>query len=276
MGIRNISVKVGLVLLTAIALPLTSSAYFTNAKAQENGSIDSAKEVENVSDNVDQLLGQTVTIRGSIDKVMSEEAFILENQPFPQDVVDKDRVLVINTSDSSIPGLPEEDDKLQVRGTVGKFVLADVEQKYGLDLNDELYVDYENKPVIFANYVALSPEPREITGEPDYYYNKSVAVKGEVSKVLGTNTFTIGQGEVIESVDKVVGEDNLLVLNQSGQPIPAEDKDIIVTGVVRPFILKEIERDYQLTEDLEVRQKLEAEYSEKPVLIINRIYSSEE
>ncbi|AFZ35762.1 hypothetical protein Sta7437_2214 [Stanieria cyanosphaera PCC 7437] len=272
----NISAKSGLCLLAIIALPLTSSAYFSNAIAQENELMYSTKEVENVSDNVDQLLGQTVTIRGSIEKVMSEKAFILENKPFPQDVVDEDRVLIINTSDSSIPGLPEEDDKLQVTGTVGKFVLADVEQKYGLDLDDELYVDYENKPVIFANYVALSPEPREITGEPDYYYDKSVAVKGEVSKVLGTNTFTIGQGEVIDSVDQLVGEDNLLVLNQSGQPIPAEDKDIIVTGVVRPFILKELEREYELTEDLSVKQKLEQEYSEKPILIINRIYLSEE
>lgn len=269
----NLKKNTVLALSTLMLFPLVSLGSLSSVNAQKNESISEPQEVENISDNIEIMLGKEVTVRGSLDKNISEQAFTLKNAPFPQELVDEDKILVFDASDTSIPQLPEEDDKLQVRGIVGKFVLADVEKTYGLDLDDELYVDYENKPVIFANTIALAPEPREITGEPEYYYNKSVAVKGEVAKIIGKNTFTISRGEVAEALNDVTGRDELLVLNLTKKQIPTEDTDIIVTGVVRSFTVTELEKEYDLNWDLELKEKLVREYLKKPILIVDSIYS---
>ena len=49
-----------------------------------------------------------------------------------------------------------------------------------------------------------------------------------------------------------------------------------LTGVLRPFVFADIERDYDLNWDLTVQRKLEAEYSQKPVLITNSVFPAAE
>ena len=38
------------------------------------------------------------------------------------------------------------------------------------------------------------------------------------------------------------------------------------------MVLADIERDYDLTWDLDVEQEIEAEYNKKPVLVVDSIY----
>lgn len=46
--------------------------------------------------------------------------------------------------------------------------------------------------------------------------------------------------------------------------------------MLRPFVKAEFERDYDLTWDLDLQEELEAEYSEKPVLVVDSIYSAKD
>lgn len=71
-----------------------------------------------------------------------------------------------------------------------------------------------------------------------------------------------------------IGSEDILILNLTGQPIPIQDGKLIVSGIVRPFTKEKFEQDYNLTWDLEIQQQLETEYSQKPVLVVNRIYPS--
>ncbi|MEO1341809.1 MAG: hypothetical protein AAFV28_11865 [Cyanobacteria bacterium J06635_13] len=43
---------------------------------------------------------------------------------------------------------------------------------------------------------------------------------------------------------------------------------------MRPFVKAEFEQDYDLTWDLDVEREIEAEYTEKPVLVVDSIYPS--
>ena len=107
----------------------------------------------------------------------------------------------------------------------------------------------------------------DISENPDKFYGKEVAVEAKVEEIKSDVSFTLDEGGLI-------GGENLLVINASGEPIPAEDETVVVTGMVRPFIKAELERDYDLTWDLDVEEKIEAEYSEKPVLVVDSIYPS--
>ena len=49
---------------------------------------------------------------------------------------------------------------------------------------------------------------------------------------------------------------------------------LVITGQVRPFVKAEFEQDYDLTWDLDVEEEIEAEYTDKPVLVVDSIYPS--
>ncbi len=70
-----------------------------------------------------------------------------------------------------------------------------------------------------------------------------------------------------------MGSDTLLAIVPNPQSAIQPGQTVIATGVLRPFVLTEIEREHNLTWDLKVRDELEIEYKDQPVLIVDQIYS---
>ena len=158
-------------LLLVLATIFTVGQY-QSLQAQET---DSNVTIEDIAEEDNVALGEEVTVRGEVTEVEPGMSFVLQEEG----LFEGDEVLVINVSQQM---LPEQQDnlELQVTGEKGMLVVADVEQEYGLDLNPEFYVDYENKPVIFASSMVLSPEIEDVAENPDRYYTQEIAVKGEV------------------------------------------------------------------------------------------------
>ncbi|GAB4529950.1 MAG: hypothetical protein Tsb0014_12250 [Pleurocapsa sp.] len=254
--IINIGTSAVLLSFASFLLPVEST------KAQET---DSNTTIEEISEEENNTIGEEVTVRGEVEEIESGVSFTLEEEGF----LEGDEVLVINVSGQTLPKAPSDDLELQVTGELGTLVLADVEQEYGLNLDPELYVDYESKPVILATNMVLSPELEDVSENPDSYYSQEIAIEGEVGEVRNDYAFTLKE-------DQLIGGDDLLIINATGEPIPNVDEKVVVTGMVRPFIKAELERDYDLTWDLDVQEEIEAEYSEKPVLVVDAIYPSAE
>lgn len=249
---------------SAILLALTAifvSAQYSNLQAQET---DSNTTIEDIAEDENTTLGEEVTVRGEVEEVEPGVSFVIEED----DLLDEDGVLVINISEQVVPE-NADDLKLQVTGEMGTLILADVEREYGLDLDPELYVDYESQPVIFATYMVASPELEEVSENPDSYYGQEISLEGEVGEIRNDYAFTLKE-------DQLIGGDDLLIINATGEPIPEQDEAVVVTGMVRPFIKSEFEQDYDLTWDLDVQEEIEAEYTEKPVLVVDSIYPSAE
>ena len=216
---------------------------------------------EEVADKTNALLGKTVTVRSEVGEKVGARSFtVTDNELFGND-----RVLVINASGA--PTVLPDDIQLQVTGKVQKFVVADVEREFNLDLEPEVEVEYKDKPVIIAQSIALAPEPGEVTRNPSAYYNKTIAVKAEVEDIISPNSFTLDE-------DKLTSTQDLLVLNTTPGQTINDGQEIVVTGVLRPFVVADIEREYDLNWDLTLQRKLEAEYSQKPVLIAQNVYPS--
>ena len=243
----------------ALGTTLLAAEYQTT-KAQEADSNATIEEIAEEETNV----GEEVTVRGEVEEVDPGVSFIIEEE----DLFEEDGVLVINVSEQIVPeGL--EDLRLQVTGEVGSLVFADLETVYGLDLDPELYAEYESQPVIFATYMVEAPELEEVSEDPEAYYDREIALEGEVGEIRNDYTFMLKE-------DQLIGGDSLLIINASGEPIPQEDEFVVLTGIVRPFIKADFETDYDLTWDLDIQEEIEAEYSEKPVLVVDSIYPSAE
>ncbi|MGQ4648020.1 hypothetical protein [Lyngbya aestuarii] len=223
--------------------------------------VDENVSTEEVAENTDELFGKTVTLRSEVGKKLDDISFTVDDDEF----FSGEEILVVNASGQPFV-LPTDDTEVQVTGEVRQFRAVEFEPDFDFDWQPG--TDYENKPAIVAQSIALAPEPDEITENPEKFYNQPIAVEGEVAEIVGPNAFTLEDEEL-------VGGSNLLVLNRTA-PAQAlnDDEVVVVTGQVRPFVLAEIERDYDLTWDLDLQSKLEAEYQEKPVLIADTVYPS--
>ncbi|MBF2009471.1 MAG: hypothetical protein IGS49_29615 [Chlorogloeopsis fritschii C42_A2020_084] len=250
---------------TAVVLVLSAMVLgaCTNNLEREAAVPETNVTAEEVADSTNKLIGKTVTVRSEPIKKIAPSTFTISDQQF----FGSEPILVVNATGKPF-ALPADDDvPIQVTGTVRNFVLADIEREFDLDLEPELYVEYENKPAIIAQSLAQAPKPGEITTDPKQYYGKRLAVTGEVENITGVNSFTLDE-------DKLFGGQDLLVLHTKPQPKVTEDEKVAVTGVLRPFVVADLEREYNLTWDLNVRRQLEAEYSNKPVLIADEVYPS--
>ena len=69
---------------------------------------------------------------------------------------------------------------------------------------------------------------------------------------------------------------NTFLIWTTSPPALAENKGhtVDVTGVLRPFKIAEIDREYNFTRDSGLKKQLELEYKEKPVLIADTVYPS--
>lgn len=251
--------------LMALILPACTDGRQEAAAPPPTGNV----TTEEVANETNRLIGQTVTIRSEPIKKIGPNTFTVSDEQF----FGTESILVVNASGQPFV-LPADDEvEVQVTGQVRNFVLAEVERDFDLDLDPEVYVEYESKPAIIAQAIALAPEPGTITEDPQRYYGKALAVTGEIEDVRSPNSFTLDE-------DELFGATDLLVLRANpkpGAPAVAPVKDgetVAVTGVLRPFVVADIERDYDLTWDLDLQKKLEAEYSQKPVLIADAVYPS--
>ncbi|MBW4647947.1 MAG: hypothetical protein KME06_04495 [Kastovskya adunca ATA6-11-RM4] len=218
---------------------------------------------EDVADNTAALVGQTVTVRSEIEEAIGTNAFKIEDDQF----FNGEDILVVNATGQPLPVVSDDDTELQVTGEVRQFVIADVEREFNLGLERELYVEYENRPAIVAQSIALAPEPGEVTENPNLFYGKTLAVKGEVEDIVGPTAFTIDE-------DQLTSGGDLLVLVANPERTIADGEAVVATGQLRPFVIAEIERDYDLTWDLDLQRQLEVEYKDRPVLIADDVYPS--
>lgn len=254
---------------TVGALMLASAAVLLPACSTEDPeAVTTPEEQENVTredvvEDTESLVGQTVSIRGKLQETVGEASFLMdENQLFGGE-----EIMVINVSGQPLLVPDVGDSEVQVTGEVENLVIADVEREYGLTLEPELYTDYEDRPVIIAESVALAPDPGEITRNPEQFYNQTIAVEGEVEDILSPNTFTIDE-------DQLFADEDLLVVTTMPTPETQDGEVVTVTGILRPYIASDFERDYDLNWDLSVQEQIEAEYTEKPVFVAEGVYPS--
>ncbi len=214
---------------------------------------------EEVVDLPDAISGQLVTIRSAPEQVLGDSVFSVSD---PR-VFSDGAVLVVNaTTDPFV--IPSDGTEVQISGEVMPVLSPELAQQYNLDLNDQFYDAYREKPVIVAQSLALAPDPAKISENPSAFYNQTIAIEGDINEIYDAQAFTIDE-------EQLFGGQDLLVL---GQPLnqSTEGNRVVVTGQIRPFIISEFDRDYDWTWDQGVKQKLEAEYSQRPVLVATEVY----
>lgn len=249
---------IALALLTTVLVPSYGRIKVAEAAPGAKQSV----PAEEVSESTEQYIGETITMRGEIAQTNDyPNSFTIDDNRF----FGGENILVINATGAPIT-LPAEDIQVQVTGEVRQFQIAEIERDFDLTLDPNYYVEYENQPAIVAESIALSPEVGELTENPDVYYGQPLSLEGEVEEVMGNNMFTLDDDEL--------GGNELLVINMATGEMVNDGESVVVTGEIRPFVVADLERDYNLTWDLDIQRQLEAEYQNKPVFIAEGVFPS--
>ena len=216
---------------------------------------------QEVSDRTDRLIGETITIRSQPITSVSPTSFTVKDEA----LFGSETILVVNATGQTLTLPDQQNIDIQATGEVRRFVLPEINRDYNLNLQPDLYSEYEGRTVIVAQSMVLAPQPGEIISNPNLYYNQTLAVAGEVADKKNELLFTLNEGQLL-------GGEELLVLRTDSQPMISDDQSVVVTGVLRPFVVAELQRDYNLTWDLDMQRQLEVEYSNKPVVVATGVY----
>lgn len=220
-------------------------------------------QVGDLAGNLADYLGQTVSVRAEVVEVLSDSAFVIRGDG----LFGGNDVVVFNTSDAPLL-LPGEDitERVQVTGQVQEIIVGQ-QTAQGLTLDEETFGDYEGEPAIIAESMVLAPEPGEISDNPEAFYNQVIAVDGSIGEQYDANTFTIsGAG--------FFGGSDVLVVGESADIANVRDdsNDVVILGTLRPFNAEELEREYSLTWDENLRQSIQSDYSEDSILVAQEVY----
>lgn len=217
-------------------------------------------DVADITQNAKGYLGKTVLVRNDVIETVGDKGLIL----------DKDRafsgetILVINIAPMPSIFFNDKTPEVLVNGIVERLNLTAIEQKYGLKLDRDLYARYESKPVIIAQSLILSPDPEDLTNNPEVYYGKSLVIKGELEDLTPYGIFELDETQVF-------GGEDLLVVQPNPRIELNEEKKALVYGRLRPFIVVELERDYDLGWDLSIEKEIEVEYEQKAIFVAEKI-----
>ncbi|MBU7582981.1 MAG: hypothetical protein KAF91_08730 [Nostoc sp. TH1S01] len=258
------AIAIGLMAIFLPACGYNEPQAITPATPQQQRNQVSREVVDNqiaeVTDKTDELIGKSVTIRTQPIRLIGPTSFTVNDK----ELFDNQNILVINATGKPFTLPSTNDITIQITGQVRRFDLAQINQDYKLDLQSDYYTDYNDQPVIVAKSLALSPNPGELTTNPSAYYGKKLTVTGKVENITNAIAYTLDK-------DKLLGGEDLLVLHSKPQPRVKQGEQITVSGVLRPLVMSEIERDYNLTWDANLRKQVEAKYRNQPVLVVTNV-----
>lgn len=252
---------IGIGLTTTMLLPAKNHAGEEIEEGKTNATI------EKITGNIDEYIGQMVTVRGGVEEELDESGFVLQADEF----FGGEEFLLLNAGAEPVVR-PSDDIAVQGTGTIREFIIADIESEYGIDLDDELYVDYENLPAMVAESVALAPSIEELAANPSAFYDQAIAIEGEVGEMFSSNTMSLYEDGWIDDIGLiVVGVDRDIDLENDAIQ---EGETVVITGMARPLDVNLLEQDPELGWGEDEISEFESRYTNRPVIVADDVYPS--
>jgi hypothetical protein len=138
-----------------IALSLLA-AMFRGCNFSQSETISASKLVNTseITYNTNEFMNRTVTIRSkALDKIGLASFTVKDKQLF-----DSEPIVVVNASGVPFNLPADRDIEVLVTGQVRRLNIPKVEQEYNLNLQDQYYKKYINKPAIIAQDIKIAPQ----------------------------------------------------------------------------------------------------------------------
>jgi hypothetical protein len=215
-----------------------------------------------IASNTDEFIGKSVTIQSRAIGQIGISSFTVRDARF----FNGEPIVVVNASGEPFDLPLEQNIEVQVQGQVRNLVIPKIEREFNLNIQEENYRNYINKPVIIARSLLLAPQPSQIRQSPEQYYRRQVAVTGKVENIHSPVLLTLDDNQWFG------GQYLLVLLKTSPKVTINQSQTVTVIGEVRPFVVAEIERDFNFPWDNSAKRELEAKYGNRTILVAETIY----
>lgn len=260
---KKTSLSVGAIALglSALLLPGCDNTNRTDQISQGETNV-TADQVSQVAEDNQLAAGEMITVRSPVTQPVGNSGFVMNPE-------DGESILVINASGAPFT-VPAGEMPVQATGQVETLVIADLNRRYNLALEPNLYVNYENKPAIIAQSLALAPTPEDLYQAPQGYFDKPIAIQGEVRKFPNTtNGFAVFEQGWVDDIGIMVIGGNPNVQNSAIQ----EGESVVVTGVARQPNAQLLEQA-NLGWDANKINEFLTRYTNRPVIVAEEVYPS--
>jgi hypothetical protein len=245
-------------LLCFTLLSACGSAPTTNSSPEPEVS---TSEVD--SDALMDEVGETVYFHGQFEDQVSDAIFMVKED----DSRGWGSVLVINRAERSFQVPENTETPMWIYGTVDTMT-EDKLRENGVE--QEQWADYEGLPVVLAQHLTLVPSPKDLAKNPEAFLNQDITVYGEVELSESPNTF------VLKNPDLFVGKGIIAIQGADADFSNVIGQDnVVVTGVLRPYDIAMLKGEYSLTWDLTQQERLEADFEQSPVIIVEAVYPTD-
>jgi hypothetical protein len=99
--------------------------------------------------------------------------------------------------------------------------------------------------------------------QPSKYLGQRITVRGEVQNVLGPRLFTVDEQNWVD-----FDGETLVLVQAPAIAFVREDRPVMITGTVRPFVKAEIMREWGWLGD---DPKIEAQFARQPILVAESV-----
>lgn len=242
-------------LIVALGLPLVAAcAPQTSTPSTPQPEVTLTEETSDLA----QQVGKTFYFHGAFQDQFSDALFVVQE--------DEGRgwgeVLVLNQSDRPFQVPDNVATPLWIYGTVKELTQAEL-QKNGVPETD--WPVYEGRPVMVAERITLVPSPNELAANANAFLNQQVTVYGKVEPVEAANTF------ILQDPGLFGGKGVILIQGANADLNAVVDNEkAVVSGVLRPYIIADLKQEYDLPWNLDLQERLEADYQQSPVIIVDR------
>jgi uncharacterized protein YdeI (BOF family) len=212
-----------------------------------------------LNDSLEDYIDDTVTIRGEIESRFTTDSFIIRDDR----IFGGEEILVINDTGENFT-FPADTNAVMVTGEVKRLYTTDLNTRISWNLQIDRLKTYEGKPVIMASSIHAAPSIDAVTDTPTNFYGQSLSLQGEVGQIVNLNSFMLKE-------NKLFGAGEILIIDATNGEAVGFGEIVAVSGELRPFVVTEINEEFNLDWDLELQRSLEVEYTNKPVLIADEV-----
>jgi hypothetical protein len=210
------------------------------------------------SDAFADQIGEVFFFHGTFQNQFSDALFVVEED----EGRDWGEVLVLNRSDRAFQVPADAATPLWIYGTVEELTQADLSAN---EVPESEWANYQDTPVVMAERITLVPSPNDLVENADAFLDQHVTVYGKVEPVEADNTFILQDPQLF-------GGKGIILIQGANVDFDSviDSENAVVSGVLRPYVLADLKQDYDLPWELEIQERLEADFQESPVIVVDQ------
>lgn len=254
----------GLLAVLSFSAPLACAPETEAPAPQPEASESSGSASETGSMALTDQMGESFYFHGKYQEQFSDALFVVEE--------DEDRgwgeVLVLNRSDRSFQVPGDVETPLWIFGTVETLTQEELQTN---EVPEADWATYEGQPVMVAEQITLVPPPNELVDNAEVFHNQQVTVYGNVEPVEAANTF------ILED-PRLFGGKGIILIQGANADLEkvVNSETAVVSGVLRPYVIADLKEDYDLPWELDLQERLEADFEQSPVIVVDQALAVED